>query len=100
MALVHDLIVAPQARPLVGSVPVPPDEAIGRLVMLVAALSVGTSELRNLGRTGKTATMTRALARLGVGVGVETDDGGRVTLRGVGLAGLTAAGSPIDCAQS
>jgi 5-enolpyruvylshikimate-3-phosphate synthase len=43
---VHDLVVMPQNGPLAGSVPASPDEDLGHLALLVAALADGVSELR------------------------------------------------------
>jgi 3-phosphoshikimate 1-carboxyvinyltransferase len=97
MAVVHDLIVAPQARPLAGSVPVPSDPRIAELVLLCAALAEGGSEIRWLSQGRDVETMARGLCALGVGIEAN-ERGARV--RGVGLDGLVPAAAPIDCGPS
>jgi 3-phosphoshikimate 1-carboxyvinyltransferase len=98
MAIVHDLIIESQTRPLVGSVPVPGDEAIAGLALVAAALAEGTSELRGLSASSDTGAMVEALRALGVSVNMEGKGTARV--KGVGLLGLTAAREPVDCGGS
>ena len=58
MAVVHDLVVEPQRKPLLGSVPVPSDESVATLALVIAALAEGTSEVRRLS-FGTNVTPTR-----------------------------------------
>jgi 3-phosphoshikimate 1-carboxyvinyltransferase len=97
MAVVHDLVVEPQTRPLVGSVPVPGDEAIAGLALLLASLADGTSEVRGLSPGRDTVAMIEALRALGVSIELEAK--GKASVKGVGLRGLTAQG-PVDCGGS
>jgi 3-phosphoshikimate 1-carboxyvinyltransferase len=94
MAAVHDLIVAPQARPLEGSVPIPSDPRIAELAILCAALAEGKSEIRWLSQGRDVETMIGALRSLGVDI--EADER-RARVGGVGLSGLVPADAAIDC---
>jgi len=68
MALVHDLVVLPQTRPLVGSVPLPSDPRIAELALMCAAIAEGDSEIRWLSQSKDVATMANALRSLGVSI--------------------------------
>jgi 3-phosphoshikimate 1-carboxyvinyltransferase len=97
MAVVHDLVVVPQARPLSGSVPLPSDPRIAELALLCAALAEGESEIRWIAPGRDIETMVGALRSLGVAIDMEAR-GARV--RGVGLSGLSAPRGAIDCGSS
>src|SRR6266566_4002923 len=101
MAVVHDLVVAPPARPLTGSVPAPPDDAIGTLALLCAAMAEGKSEVGRVHEGADAAATMRALAALGVAI--DLDARKMATVRGVGLVGLGALGranETLDCGGS
>lgn len=93
-----NLVVSPQTRPLVGSVPVPSDKSIGHRALLFASLADGASEIRRFSYGEDNVSTMRALAAMGVPI----DDDGRGTLRvrGVGLLGLREPPGPLDCGNS
>ena len=95
----HNLVVMPQNGPLTGSVPAPPDEDLGHLALLVAALAHGKSELRRLSSGPHVGAMIDALRKLGVAVGEGTERGTSV-VGGRGLRGLVDPGQPVDCGRS
>jgi len=92
------LLVRPQQKPLEGSVPVPSDRSITHRALLLAALSNGPCELRGFAYGNDNLGMLRALGALGVRI--EDDEKGTVRVRGVGLNGLKAPASEIDCGHS
>jgi 3-phosphoshikimate 1-carboxyvinyltransferase len=92
------LIVRPQKRPLEGSVPVPSDRSVTHRLLILGALSNGPCELRGFAYGNDNLGTLRALGALGVRF--EDDQKGTVRLRGVGLAGLKAPESAIDCGHS
>jgi 3-phosphoshikimate 1-carboxyvinyltransferase len=97
MAVVHDLVLAPPTRGLLGSVPVASDQEIGTLALACAAIAHGKSEVK--GATGPDAmAMIDALRALGVDVA--TDARGTASVSGVGLTGLAAPPGAIDCRGS
>jgi 3-phosphoshikimate 1-carboxyvinyltransferase len=92
------LIVRPQRRPLEGSVPVPSDRSITHRALILAALSNAPCELRGFAYGSDNLGTLRALGALGVRF--EDDGKGTVRLRGVGLRGLKAPATDIDCGLS
>ncbi len=88
----------PQSRPLRGSVPVPSDRSITHRALVLAALSNGPCEIRGFGYGSDNLATLKALGALGVRY--EDDGRGTIRLRGVGLAGLKAPESPLDCGRS
>ncbi|HKQ69085.1 MAG TPA: 3-phosphoshikimate 1-carboxyvinyltransferase [Polyangiaceae bacterium] len=96
--MIHDLVVSPAEGPLYGSVPVPPDEGIGLLAVLCAALSDGPCELRRVARGDDVASMVAALRALGVGI--DDDEKGTLRIRGVSLFGWPAGERTLDCGGS
>lgn len=93
------VLVHPQDRPLVGSVPVPSDDAVAMRALLLAALCEGESELRGVGATGEgTKAMRGALG--GLGVTIEEREKSSLRVRGAGLFGLSAPTAPVDCGSS
>jgi 3-phosphoshikimate 1-carboxyvinyltransferase len=98
MAIAHDLIVHPPARPLVGIVPVVPDDDIGSLVLLLGALASGASELHQLGAGPSVTALLAALRQLGVRI--EQPESATWRVHGVGLRGLSAATASIDVGTS
>jgi 3-phosphoshikimate 1-carboxyvinyltransferase len=98
VGVVHDLVVEPQGKPLVGSVPVPADDAIAVLALLLAAVAAGTSEVRRLS-SGPDSTATIAALRA-LGVGIDVGPKGSAVVKGVGLAGLSPSPTPVECGAS
>jgi 3-phosphoshikimate 1-carboxyvinyltransferase len=97
--LAHDLVVMPQARPLLGSVPAPPDEDLSHLALLLAALADGQSELRRVAKGPNIAALIDALRVLGVEVDVASASG-TIVVRGRALRGLVDPGAPLECRRS
>ena len=93
-----DLIVHPLEKPLVGSVPVPPDKTIAHCALVVACLCEGVSELRAFAHSE--ATLMTATALRAMGALVEERAQGLLLVTGVGLMGLVAARVPLDCGDS
>jgi 3-phosphoshikimate 1-carboxyvinyltransferase len=98
VAVVHDLVIEPQRRPLVGSVPVPADDAIAVLALVLAAVADGTSEVRRLSSGPDGAAAIEALRALGVGIDVGPK--GTAVVKGVGLSGLAPTRAPVECGAS
>ncbi|HEY4117478.1 MAG TPA: 3-phosphoshikimate 1-carboxyvinyltransferase [Byssovorax sp.] len=96
-----DLIVHPAERPLVGSVPVPSDKSITHRAILLGALSSGASTITGAGGPLGEDNLSTLAALRAMGVNAEVAEGGAsITLRGVGLFGLTAPSSDLDCGNS
>jgi 3-phosphoshikimate 1-carboxyvinyltransferase len=96
---VHDLVVMPQNGALAGSVPAPPDEDLGHLALLVAALADGASEVRRLSRGPHITAMIAALRQLGIAV-EDAAERGTSVVRGRALRGLAEPREPVFCGPS
>src|SRR5262245_38815864 len=92
------LIVQPAKRPLSGSVPVPADKSISHRALILASISGGKSELRGFSYGEDNVATQRAFGQMGVRI--EDDAHGTLQVHGVGLAGLSAPPSDIDCGNS
>lgn len=93
-----DFLIEPASRPLRGVVPVPSDKSIGHRALLVGAVAKGQSLLRGFSYGGDNVSTLEALRALGV---VIDDDGkGTVSVSGRGLRGLQKAPGPLDCGNS
>jgi 3-phosphoshikimate 1-carboxyvinyltransferase len=95
------LIVHPQKKPLVGSVPVPSDKSVAHRALLVGALCNGKSRIRAYAG-GEDNASTRA-AFEAMGVRYEESGEGKdkeVIVTGVGLFGLRAPERDLDCGNS
>jgi 3-phosphoshikimate 1-carboxyvinyltransferase len=95
-----DLVVHPLAGGacLAGSVPVPSDKSIGHRALLLSAIATGTSRIRGFSRGGDNLSTLGALRALGVTV--REIGPTELEVHGVGLTGLRAPDSPIDCGNS
>ncbi len=93
-----DLLVQPMGRGLIGSVPVPPDKSIAHRALLLAAIATGVSRIRGAS-FGADNRATLAAVRA-LGVRVEERDKSELRVSGVGLDGLRAPESLIDCGNS
>jgi 3-phosphoshikimate 1-carboxyvinyltransferase len=94
---VTTLVVHPATRPLVGSVPVPPDRRIERVALILGALADGRSRIRGLSRGSHDEVTARGLRALGV---VLDETPAEVVVHGVGLRGLRVPETALDCGRS
>jgi 3-phosphoshikimate 1-carboxyvinyltransferase len=92
------LTVHPATQPLVGSVPVPSDKSIGHRALLFGALCEGETRITGFSH-GEDNVSTAACLRA---MGVEIIEPGptELVVRGVGLDGLRAPDSALDCGNS
>ena len=86
------------AGTLVGHIAVPGDKSISHRALLIGSLCEGDVHVRGFGRSGDTEATLGAVRRLGVQVEEIADD--ELVVHGVGLRGLAAPSSPIDCANA
>jgi 3-phosphoshikimate 1-carboxyvinyltransferase len=89
--------VQPAAR-AAGRVVVPGDKSISHRYAMLAALADGESRIEGFAPGADCAATLACLRRLGVEI--DTDAGGRVTVRGRGLRGLRPADGVLDAANS
>lgn len=95
------LVVQPQSKPLVGSVPVPSDKSIGHRALLVAALTNGSCEIRGFSHGEDNVSTGHALRAMGVPIeGLDDTSSSVVRVRGVGLFGLGEPKNALDCGNS
>src|SRR5581483_374114 len=90
-------VVAP-AVSVRGAVAVPGDKSISHRAVLIGSIAEGETLVRGFGRSEDTMSTVRAMRALGVGVEEEAPDVLRI--QGVGLRGLRAPESPIDCGNA
>lgn len=84
------------ARRLHGEVTVPGDKSISHRAVLFAALAHGESALEGLA-DGEDVASTVAVLR---SLGIDIERGDVLRVRGAGLGGLLATGTPLDCGNS
>ncbi len=95
------LVVKRAARPLRGQVAVPGDKSIGHRSLIFASLARGTSEIHGLSDGLDNVATRRAFSQMGVVISEQPDgDDSFVRVQGVGLDGLSAPRSPLDCGNS
>ena len=92
-----ELVVHPAGAPLVGSVPVPGDDAIASRALLLAALCNGKSRLRDAPARAGSASMRAALLAMGVEI---EERAGETIVTGAGLFGLREPSRALDCGAS
>jgi 3-phosphoshikimate 1-carboxyvinyltransferase len=92
------LVVHPAERPLAGSVPVPPDAGIGQRALLLGALCRGDTRLTGFSRSRDTLATADCLRAMGVRI-VEVSPN-ELLIGGVGIGGLRAPASALDCGSS
>ncbi len=90
-------IVARPAARVAGVVRVPGDKSISHRALLLGAVATGDTTLSGFLRGEDCLATLAALRALGVAV---DDDGERLTIHGVGSAGLAAASQPLDMGNS
>ncbi len=83
---------------LKGRLRVPGDKSISHRSIMLGAIAEGTTQVSGF-LEGADAISTMNVFRA-LGVNIEGPDAGRVTVRGVGLRGLRAAGHPLDCGNA
>jgi 3-phosphoshikimate 1-carboxyvinyltransferase len=81
-----------------GHLAVPGDKSISHRAVLIGALCEGETRVRGFGRSGDTEATVGAMRALGADVEDIADD--EVLVRGVGVRGLRAPDSPIDCGNA
>jgi 3-phosphoshikimate 1-carboxyvinyltransferase len=86
------------AGALVGHIAVPGDKSISHRALLIGALTERETRVRGFGRSGDTESTLHAVRTLGIEVDDESDD--ELVVRGAGLRGLRASGTPIDCGNA
>jgi 3-phosphoshikimate 1-carboxyvinyltransferase len=91
------MIVEPAAR-IVGHIAVPGDKSISHRAVLVGAICDGDTRVTGFGRSADTEATIAAVRALGVKVDELSDD--ELVVHGVGLRGLRAPGTAIDCANA
>jgi 3-phosphoshikimate 1-carboxyvinyltransferase len=89
--------VEPVAR-LTGHIAVPGDKSISHRAVLVGAICDGDTHVTGFGRSADTEATIAAVRALGVNVDELGDD--ELVVHGVGLRGLQAPGTAIDCANA
>jgi 3-phosphoshikimate 1-carboxyvinyltransferase len=83
---------------LQGRLRVPGDKSISHRSIMLGAIAEGTTEVSGF-LEGADAISTMNVFRA-LGVGIEGPAAGRVSVHGVGLHGLRAAGHPLDCGNA
>lgn len=96
--------VHPAEKPLLGHVLVPGDKSIAHRALLFGGLAQGTVRITGVGEGADNRRSARAMGALGVTMTQEPtkDDGrpGDLLVDGVGIRGLRAPTSDIDCGNS
>lgn len=80
-----------------GVVRVPGDKSISHRALICASLAAGTSRIRGILRSDDVLSTAGAMRALGVDIPELTDD---FEIVGVGVRGLTPAGSTLNCGNS
>lgn len=95
-------LVVRKSSDLRGAVRVPSDKSISHRALILGALAEGTSQIRHWLPAGDCRATLNALRSLGVTIeeGAETDLGLELRVHGVGRAGFSPPGRPIDCQGS
>src|SRR5690348_13463148 len=100
------IVVHPQEKPLVGSVPVPSDKSIGHRSVLFASLCEGVSQIRGFSYGEDNVSTANAMRAMGVKIeDLGPPDGkkgsaGELRVTGTGLFDLQAPQGPLDCGNS
>lgn len=92
-----DHIVRP-AETLLGEVNIPADKSIAHRSAMMAALGEGTSQIVNYPKSADPQSTLSCMRQLGVKI--EEDEDGILTVHGVGINGLQAPTAPLDCGNS
>ena len=98
MSVVAPSVVVEPVPRLLGHLAVPGDKSISHRAVLIGAICDGETRITGFGRSADTEATIAAVRALGIEVvehGAET-----LTVVGKGLRGLSAPGTPIDCANA
>lgn len=90
-------VVITQTRALQGQVRVPADKSISHRAVMLAALAVGESRVRNFLRAADTLATIRCMRSLGVSI---TEQDNELIIEGRGREGLQSVGEALDCGNS
>lgn len=90
--------IAGAGRPLRGSVRVPGDKSVSHRAVMLGALAEGTTQVRGFLEGEDTRATARVFEQLGVRI--ETPSASERIVHGVGLHGLRASHSPLDCGNA
>lgn len=93
-----DWIASPAAKPLRGEITVPGDKSISHRAVMLSALAEGTSRIKGFLEGEDTRATARIFGQMGVRI--ETPSPGERVVHGVGLHGLRASESVLDCGNS
>lgn len=97
------IVVHPQKKPLIGSVPVPSDKSIGHRALLFASLCEGDSHITGFSRGEDNVSTANAMRAMGVSIedaGEGQKSTGELRIRGRGLFALEEPKAPLDCGNS
>ena len=92
-----DYIVNPATSPLQGRIRVPGDKSISHRAIILASLAEGVSEFDGFLDSADTQATIAAFRQMGVHL---QQEGGMVSVEGVGLHGLSAPPGIIDLGNS
>jgi len=90
--------IASRGRPLSGRLRVPGDKSISHRAVMLGALAEGTTRITGFLEGEDTRATAAILQRLGVRI--EAPGDGERIVHGVGLRGLRASMSPLDCGNA
>ena len=86
-----------RAQSINGVVQLPGDKSISHRSAMLASLAVGETRIENYAASADCASTLGCMAALGVDI---TQNGGDVTIQGVGKDGLRQPNRPLDCGNS
>ena len=90
--------IAGPGAPLRGSLRVPGDKSVSHRAVMLGALAEGTTHVRGFLEGEDTRATARVFEQLGVHI--ETPSASERIIHGVGLHGLRASGSVLDCGNA
>jgi 3-phosphoshikimate 1-carboxyvinyltransferase len=90
--------IARPGQPLRGTVRVPGDKSVSHRAIMLGALAEGVTHVRGFLEGEDTRATARVFEQLGVRI--ETPSASERIVHGVGLHGLRASGSPLDCGNA
>lgn len=90
--------IARAGQPLRGRVRVPGDKSVSHRAVMLGALAEGTTQVRGFLEGEDTRATARVFEQLGVRI--ETPSASERIVHGVGLHGLRASQSPLDCGNA
>src|SRR5918996_716603 len=103
MNVARTIVVAPATR-VGGTIRVPGDKSISHRYALLAALADGRTIIHNYAPGADCASTLASLASLGVSISRQpaaaAGETGVVVIDGLGVRGLHASATPLDCGNS